>query len=146
MNIYNIYFQLFLTISCSVQRWGTVEAFTVPTVTRTASVALQATPAFKNNWDLNRIAPMKRIEGTSRKTWDFDDINQEVVQIVLRSEGRPMYAEIQLWIGPDWTPYTLKVYSEDGDAFPCQILVGTRNKSAQIEIRNTGTFSFVLYY
>jgi len=93
----------------------------------------------KSAWELERISPsIVRIEGQTRKTWAFKDIDQETVQVGLRSEGRPIHVEIELWIGPNWTPCTLKAYSEDGFLRPIQTLMGTRNKEATIEVRNTG--------
>ena len=59
----------------------------------------------------------------------------------LTSEGRPVNAEIQLWLGPDWTPFSLKAYSEDGKLRPIQTLVGTRNTAAMIEVRNVGEYT-----
>ena len=47
-----------------------------------------------------------------------------------------MHADVCLWLGPDWTPFTLKAYSEDGKTRPIQTLIGTRNKAAMIEVRN----------
>jgi len=44
--------------------------------------------------------------------------------------------------GPDWTPFKLKAYTEDGKARPIQTLVGTRNKSAMIEVMNVGEYEF----
>jgi hypothetical protein len=79
-----------------------------------------------------------RCEGQSRKTFDFRDISRDVVQLGMDSEGRPMSAEIQLWIGPDWTPFKVKAYSENGLQYPVQSLIGTRNKNSQVEVRNIG--------
>merc|ERR1712083_626955 len=64
------------------------------------------------------------------------------VQVAVNSEGRPVNADIQLWLGPDWTPFTIKAYSEDGKLRPIQTLVGTRNKAAMIEVRNNGEYEF----
>jgi len=95
-------------------------------------------------WDMKEITPdgklMQRVEGQTRKTWKFNDLSKDRVQVAVTSEGRPVNADIQLWIGPDWTPFTLKAYSEDGKARPIQTLVGTRNKSAMIEIMNRGPY------
>jgi hypothetical protein len=106
------------------------------------SFALRATPVGEQtSWTLPSIAGpsgIVRCEGLTRRTFDFPDISQEVVQVGVNSEGRPMKAEIELWIGPDWTPYKLKAFSEDGRQFPFQALVGTRNKAAQLEVRNVG--------
>jgi hypothetical protein len=100
-------------------------------------------PNEKPTWNINSANnAMFRVEGQTRRTWDFDDVRLDTVQTIMTSSGRPIQAEIELWIGPDWTPCTLKVYSEDGDLRPVQTLIGTRNKSARIECRNVNAMEF----
>ena len=98
------------------------------------------------SWGITNVSPdgrlVQRVEGKTRKTWKFNDYSQDRVHVALASEGRPMNADIQLWLGPDWTPFTLKAYSEDGKARPIQTVVGTRNKAATIEVRNVGEYEF----
>ena len=100
----------------------------------------------QRNWGMGEITPdgslAQRVEGLTRKTWKFNDLSKDRVQVAVTSEGRPVNADIQLWLGPDWTPFTLKAYSEDGKARPIQTLVGTRNKAAMIEVRNVGEYEF----
>jgi hypothetical protein len=55
-------------------------------------------------WEIGKMT-MERIEGDTRRTWDFGDVSKDTVQVVMKSEGRPVNADIELWIGPDWTPY-----------------------------------------
>jgi len=102
--------------------------------------------ASPRSWALSDITPdgslAQRVEGKTRKTWKFNDLSKDRVQVAMTSEGRPVNADIQLWLGPDWTPFTLKAYSEDGKARPIQTLVGTRNKAAMIEVRNVGEYEF----
>ena len=139
-------------------------AFNVPTTTTTSSTRttrLLATPdetapleisgpggrsrRGDDPWDLNRLPPTIRCEGgNTRRTWNFGDVSREVVQVVMTSEGRPMNADIEVWIGPDWTPLKLNSYSEDGRERPVQTLIGTRKKAANVEIRNTGGYEFPL--
>merc|ERR1719454_1639181 len=114
-------------------------------VSRAAPVAMETATA--REWDMKAIkspdgSPVQRIEGQTRKTWKFNDIGKDRVQVALESEGRPVHADIQLWIGPDWTPFSLKTYSEDGKARPIKTLVGTRNKQAMIEVQNKGEQDF----
>jgi len=95
------------------------------------------------NWEFNKISPMVRIEGQTRHTFNFNDLSRELVQVAMSSpNGRPINSVVELWIGPDWTPVSVKAHSEDGAQFPIQTLVGTRNKEANVEIRNTGQYSF----
>ena len=109
---------------------------------RAASVSMAVTP----DWSMAEITPdnklAQRVEGLTRKTWQFNDLSKDRVSVAIGSEGRPVNADVQLWIGPDWTPFTLKVYSEDGKLRPVQTLVGTRNKNAMIEVRNIGAYEF----
>jgi len=105
----------------------------------------QSTP-FASPWDIRAVSNngtlMQRVEGTSRKTWKFNDMSKDRVQVALSSEGRPINADTQLWLGPDWTPFKMTAYSEDGRMRPIQTLIGTRNKSAMIEVRNIGDSQF----
>jgi len=125
------------------------DAFTAGTAINLKSAARVASPVMDvatSGWALREITPdgklMQRIEGKTRKTWKFNDLSKDRVQVAVTSEGRPVHADIQLWLGPDWTPFTLKVYSEDGKLRPVQTLVGTRNKAAMIEVRNVGEYEF----
>jgi len=97
-------------------------------------------------WGITDISPdgefTQKVEGKTRKTWKFSDLGKERVQVAITSEGRPVNADIQLWLGPDWTPFSMKAYSEDGKVRPIQTIVGTRNKAAMIEVRNVGEYEF----
>jgi len=107
-----------------------------------ASISMEA----ERGWAMSDISPdsslVQRIEGQTRKTWKFNDLGKDRVQVALESEGRPVHADIQLWMGPDWTPFSLKTYSEDGKRRPVKTLVGTRNKAAMIEVQNKGDVEF----
>merc|ERR1719261_1925684 len=106
---------------------------------------MQSTP-LASPWGIREVSRdgklMQRVEGTSRKTWKFNDLSKDRVQVALSSEGRPIHSDIQLWIGPDWTPMKMMAYSEDGRLRPLQTLIGTRNKAAMIEVRNNGESEF----
>lgn len=95
-------------------------------------------------WEMEKISPTVRIEGQTRHTFDFFDASREMVQVAAHSAGRPVNCDVELWIGPDWTPAKLNAYSEDGKQFPIQTLIGTRNKVANIEIRNTASYEMPL--
>jgi len=119
---------------------GALKGVTAP------AVRMSAVTASDSGWDIKQISPdgslVQRVEGKTRKTWKFNDLTKDRVQVALTSEGRPITADVQLWLGPDWTPFSLKAYSEDGKARPIQTLVGTRNKAAMIEVMNVGEYQF----
>lgn len=90
------------------------------------------------DWEIKQISPNVVIHGQTRHTWNMADNSKEIVQIAMESTGRPLNADVQLWIGPDWTPVTIHAHSEDGKDYPIQTLVGTRNMAANVEVKNTG--------
>jgi len=132
-----MYSFVFVVVLCSIEAWG----FSVP-----------QSKTVRSPFALNSIMPFnvankggsQRIEGQTRKTWTFGDTDKEDIEVFMSSSGRPVEANIDLWIGPDWTPYNLKAYSEDGRSRPIQTLVGTRNKIATVEIKNTAPMEFPL--
>jgi hypothetical protein len=81
--------------------------------------------------------------GTLR-TWSFANPKVNFVQLLLKTEGRPLDADIQLWQGPDNTPHKLKVYVEDGGMRTFHTLIGTPHEPNTIAIRNTGMLEFPL--
>jgi len=120
---------------------ASASAFTTSPRTVTPKTSLSATAT---EWDVANIGRSVRIEGSSREHWEFPDPNQEIVQVGIDSNGRPVESLIELWIGPDWTPMKVKAYTEDGMMRPIQSLIGTRNKAAAIDINNTGPGDFPL--
>mmetsp|Transcript_9104 Transcript_9104/g.14629 ORF Transcript_9104/g.14629 Transcript_9104/m.14629 type:complete len:365 (-) Transcript_9104:162-1256(-) len=82
------------------------------------------------------------IQGGSLKTWSFTSPMIERVQVTLRTEGRPLNADIDLWQGPDNTPQKMAVYIEDGNLRPFNAIIETPRGQNAIAIRNTGQLEF----
>jgi hypothetical protein len=96
-----------------------------------------------DGWEITKISPRVRIEGQSRHTFSMNDASKEIVQIAMQSpNGRPVDANAELWIGPDWTPVKVACHSEDGSQYSIQTLIGTRNQSANVELFNTGNGAY----
>ena len=85
------------------------------------------------------------IQGGSLKTWSFTSPMIERVQVTLRTEGRPMNADIDLWQGPDNTPQKMAVYIEDGNLRPFNAILETPRGQNAIAVRNTGQLEFPFY-
>ena len=61
---------------------------------------------------------------------------------MLSSEGRPLDADIELWHGPDNTPFKMRVYSENGGMRPFSAVVETPRGPNTVSIRNIGQMEF----
>lgn len=84
------------------------------------------------------------IQGNSLRTWAFKKPTSESEKIELSTDGRPLNAKVQLWIGPDWTPYDMKIYSEDGAERPVQTMIGTKGVANTIAVYNEAVMEFPL--
>jgi hypothetical protein len=85
------------------------------------------------------------VQGGSLKTWSFPSPYVERVQIVMRTDGRPLDANLELWQGPDNTPYKMRIYVEDGQARTFSAVIETpREEQNTISIRNTAQLEFPL--
>ena len=95
----------------------------------------------KNIWDSKNTI---HVQGGSLRTWSITSAFVERVQVVLKTEGRPLNANVELWQGTDNTPQKMSVYIEDGSLRPFCAVIETPRGSNAIAIRNTGHLEFPL--
>lgn len=89
-------------------------------------------------WETSSVVP---IQGDSLRTCSLDQsINR--VQIYLKTEGRPLNANIELWRGPNHIPQIIKLYVENGYERTFRTIVETPNGSNALSIRNTADLEF----
>lgn len=98
---------------------------------------LAITPA-SQVWELS--SPVV-VQGQSLRTCSFDKV-VERMEVILKSEGRPLNANVELWQGPDNTPQRIKVYLEDGHESPFRAIFETPGGSNSIAVLNTGNLEF----
>ena len=94
----------------------------------------------ENVWD---TLPAVKIQGDALRTWSFTTHRVERVQVFLKSEGRPMNANIECWQGPDNTPLRLNVSIEDGNLRPFSAIFETPRETGQsVAIYNTSPMEY----
>eukprot|EP00548_Thalassiothrix_antarctica_P012499 CAMPEP_0194159762 /NCGR_PEP_ID=MMETSP0152-20130528/78011_1 /TAXON_ID=1049557 /ORGANISM="Thalassiothrix antarctica, Strain L6-D1" /LENGTH=264 /DNA_ID=CAMNT_0038869379 /DNA_START=583 /DNA_END=1378 /DNA_ORIENTATION=- len=82
------------------------------------------------------------VQGGSLKTWAFSSPAVERVQVVLKTEGRPFDADVELWAGPDNTPHKMRVYVENGATRPFNAVMETPRGPNTVAVRNIGQLEF----
>jgi hypothetical protein len=98
-------------------------------------------PAMGSIWETsNQIV----LQGGALRTWSETTGSVERVQVLMRTEGRPLNANVELWHGPDNTPLKMAIYSEDGGLRPFNAIIETPTGQNTIAIRNTGQMEFPL--
>jgi hypothetical protein len=99
----------------------------------------------KDIWDTS--APIAVHGCQSLRTWKLKSKQMSSVQVLLRTEGRPLNANVDVWYGPDNTPFKLSLYVEDGNERPFSAIIATPHSSfgSTVAVRNTAeTMEFPL--
>jgi hypothetical protein len=84
------------------------------------------------------------VQGGSLRTWSFVTHLLNTVQVHLRTDGRPMNANVDLWQGPDNNPQRMAVYVEDGSVRPFQCFMATPFGQNTVSVRNTAQLEYPL--
>ena len=110
-----------------------------------AASATQPSSNMGNMKNILETVPPISVQGGSLRTWSFQTAAVKRAKVILKTEGRPLNANIDLWQGPDNTPQKMGVYIEDGSIRPFCALIETPRGHSAVAIRNTGQMEFPLF-
>jgi hypothetical protein len=85
------------------------------------------------------------VQGSSLRTWNFVSSKLQAVQVLLKTNGRPLHANVELWQGEDHTPQKIAVYTEDGESRPFSAFLATPfDGPTAIAVKNSANMEFPL--
>jgi hypothetical protein len=85
------------------------------------------------------------VQGTSLRTWNFNSARLQAAQVLLKTNGRPLHAEIELWQGESHTPQKIAVYTENGEERPFSAFLATPFQGpSAIAVKNSANAEFPL--
>jgi hypothetical protein len=83
-----------------------------------------------------------QIQGETLRTWAFKDPAVEKVNVDLSTVGRPLEATVEVWNAAGNTPFQARVYSEDGEVRPINVVLETPRGPSTVAVRNIGQMEF----
>jgi len=90
--------------------------------------------------------PMRKMQGGGTvRTWDIPP-DAERLSYYIRTNGRPLKALVELWVGPIRRIHSVNIESEDGDATPYRAMLKFKPGTKTLKISTTGSHEFPLEF
>jgi len=89
--------------------------------------------------------PLKRIEGGGTIATYTMPPDAERVQMFFKTDGRPMKAHIQLWLGPLRRTHELFIDVQDGKLTPYRATLKFKKGGQTLKVSTTGSFEYPMW-
>jgi len=90
--------------------------------------------------------PMRKMQGGGTvRTWDIPP-EAERLSYYIRTNGRPLKALVELWVGPIRRIHSVNIESEDGDMTPYRAMLKFNPGTKTLKISTTGSHEFPLEF
>lgn len=113
-------------------------------VTTTSLVLREPKPVMKTTDEMWESLSPVRVQGGSVRTCSLSE-GVERVEVLMKTDGRPLHANVDVWQGPDNIPQKMVIFCEDGMTRPFRAIIECLGGSSSIGIRNTGTVELPLH-
>lgn len=90
--------------------------------------------------------PMRKMQGGGTvRTWDIP-ADAERLSYYIRTNGRPLKAMVELWVGPIRRIHSVNIESEDGQQTPYRAMLKFKPGTKTLKISTTGSHEFPLEF
>jgi len=124
-------------------------AFSINQAAKVSNTALQASPETSltttdPKWFPSEMPGMRRFEGgESLKTLNVPAGAGHAQMLFFTDNGRPLHAQVEMWLGPIRRMHNMEIYNESGGPF--RAILSLKKQAQTLKIGSLSTYNFPFY-